>query len=181
MISLKAGEQQITELVSVNGELTNCLNKSDLAKSSLARESDRLVIRYKDKLLRLQETISQLTCERDRLRTNLESSESNLKTLTEEHEKLRNGLKQVKYRQPEQDDEKTCKNCKKPFRDNENFNWSCKVHSSSFSGDIWWCCGKKGEIAPGCKVCMHKSKEERMQLLDGEVLMKKQVCSVINS
>ena len=70
------------------------------------------------------------------LNKELENSENNYKVLTDEYEKLRNKAKQVRINITETRDEKMCKNCKRFFKDNENFNWSCKVHSSQYSGDI---------------------------------------------
>ena len=51
---------------------------------------------------------------------------------------------------------KLCYNCKKDFKDSENFNWSCRVHQSDWSGEMWWCCGKSYKDAPGCKFDRHK-------------------------
>ena len=77
-----------------------------------------------------------LTEEKERFASKLENSENNYKVLTDEYEKLRNKAKQVRINITETRDEKMCKNCKRFFKDNENFNWSCKVHSSQYSGDI---------------------------------------------
>ena len=52
---------------------------------------------------------------------------------------------------------KICKNCKKDFKDADNFNWSCRVHQSQWSGEMWWCCGKTSVNAPGCKFGKHKA------------------------
>ena len=43
--------------------------------------------------------------------------------------------------------------CKKPYDEKLNFNWSCIVHQGDFNveDDMWWCCGKNGEKAIGCK------------------------------
>ena len=49
-----------------------------------------------------------------------------------------------------------CNNCKKDFKDTENFNWSCRVHQSQWSGEMWWCCGKSSKDAPGCKFSKHE-------------------------
>jgi hypothetical protein len=35
--------------------------------------------------------------------------------------------------------------------ESENFNWSCRTHQSEFGGEMWWCCGKIGKDAIGCK------------------------------
>jgi len=46
-----------------------------------------------------------------------------------------------------------CIMCKKPYDEKLNFNWSCIVHQGDFNveDDMWWCCGKNGEKAIGCK------------------------------
>ena len=41
--------------------------------------------------------------------------------------------------------QKTCKNCAKDYDEKENFNWSCRVHVSVYGGEMWWCCGKRGQ------------------------------------
>ena len=48
-------------------------------------------------------------------------------------------------------DQKTCRFCSKEYLESENFNWSCRTHRSEFGGEMWWCCGKLGRDAPGCK------------------------------
>ena len=52
-----------------------------------------------------------------------------------------------------------CKNCKKIFADDENFNWSCKTHLSGFNGKMYWCCGKTEKSAAGCVVGRHVMEE----------------------
>lgn len=57
---------------------------------------------------------------------------------------------------------KTCKNCGNEFHESSNFNWSCSIHSGQIdqvSGQ-WWCCGKKGLNAKGCKVQKHEIQNE---------------------
>lgn len=56
---------------------------------------------------------------------------------------------------------KMCNNCKKDFKDSENFNWSCRVHQSQWSGEMWWCCGKSTSNAPGCRFGMHVTNEDK--------------------
>ena len=53
-----------------------------------------------------------------------------------------------------------CKFCGKEYQDKENFNWSCRTHTYEFSGEMWWCCGKRGKDQPGCKYGKHESKED---------------------
>ena len=67
---------------------------------------------------------------------------------------------------------KVCKNCAKEFLEKENFNWSCRTHKSSFGGEMWWCCGKRGQNTPGCKFSKHEVKNEEDE--DEEMLLKKE-------
>ena len=48
---------------------------------------------------------------------------------------------------------KFCIKCEKNFNEKENFNWSCITHQGLFNyeNNIWWCCGKIGIKAKGCK------------------------------
>ena len=50
---------------------------------------------------------------------------------------------------------KLCSNCGKEYKDSENFAWKCRTHWSEFGGELWWCCGKRGLNAPGCKMQKH--------------------------
>ena len=55
---------------------------------------------------------------------------------------------------------KTCKNCNKEYNEKENFNWSCRVHTSDYGGELWWCCGRVGKETLGCKYGKHESKDD---------------------
>jgi hypothetical protein len=71
-----------------------------------------------------------------------------------------------------------CKNCKKIFDNQENFNWSCKTHLSAFNGKMYWCCGKTEKSAPGCVVSKHVTEEkEETQEESSQVVF----CSVITN
>ena len=54
-----------------------------------------------------------------------------------------------------------CKTCNKEYRDQENYNWSCRVHQSDWGGEMWWCCGKREKDAPGCKFRKHTWKNDQ--------------------
>ena len=49
---------------------------------------------------------------------------------------------------------KNCVRCGKDFNDKENFRWSCRTHIKEWdeNQEVYWCCGKKNQRAPGCKV-----------------------------
>jgi hypothetical protein len=59
------------------------------------------------------------------------------------------------------------------FSDKENFNWSCRTHSSEWGGTVWWCCGKTDFEAPGCKFSKHVAKDENLVEEGGEEAEKK--------
>lgn len=42
----------------------------------------------------------------------------------------------------------------------DNFKWSCRIHQSDYSGEVWWCCGKADKNAPGCKTNSHLEKND---------------------
>ena len=49
----------------------------------------------------------------------------------------------------------------KEYREKENMNWSCTQHvNPTYGGEMWWCCGKVGKDAPGCRKTRHISNNE---------------------
>ena len=91
------------------------------------------------------------------------------KSLMTDVQKMRDRIKKLKLRRGKFDiAQKVCKNCGKDYVENENYNWSCRVHLSEYSGEIWWCCGKEGRDQLGCKYSKHESKEEEEEEEDEE-------------
>lgn len=74
---------------------------------------------------------------------------------------MRNRIVKLKQKKGKIDkDIKMCKNCGKEYLEKENFNWSCKTHKYDYSGEMWWCCGKRGKGQDGCQSSKHESKED---------------------
>jgi len=74
---------------------------------------------------------------------------------------MKERIKKLKNRRGKFDaGSKICKKCGKDYLEKENFNWSCSTHQSEFSGEMWWCCGKTGKEARGCKFSKHESKDD---------------------
>ncbi len=65
-------------------------------------------------------------------------------------------LKLRKRRNDYGGESKMCQNCRRDYKDTDNFNWSCRTHQSQWSGEMWWCCGKTSKEAPGCKFNKHE-------------------------
>ena len=76
--------------------------------------------------------------------------------IVEERDKMKIRLVKLKARKGKFIDGgvNICKNCSKEYNEADNFNWSCRTHTNVYQGgevNMWWCCGKKGKDAPGCK------------------------------
>merc|ERR1712072_855491 len=95
--------------------------------------------------------------------------EKKLKELSEDRDKLKQRLKKYRARRKMfEAEQKTCKHCGREYIESENFNWSCRTHSSDFGGEMWWCCGKLGKDAVGCKFAKHESKDDDDELDEQE-------------
>jgi hypothetical protein len=70
--------------------------------------------------------------------------------LIEEKNKMKERMAKLKARRGKNLDFKICKRCGKDFDERENYNWSCRTHKSQWSGEMWWCCGKRNKDAIGC-------------------------------
>jgi hypothetical protein len=51
--------------------------------------------------------------------------------------------------------QRLCTNCSQYYKEANNFNWSCKTHTSPWQGEMYWCCGRNKKNAPGCKTQKH--------------------------
>lgn len=88
-----------------------------------------------------------------------EEQKSSIELLQSDREKLRAQVKAYQKMNKTNSDSVVCRNCRQRYMESENFNWSCKRHFSTFSGQFYWCCGRKGETAPGCLTSEHESNE----------------------
>ena len=90
-----------------------------------------------------------------------QSIQKTIKSLQEDKDKMRKKITKLLQRKGNIDGSiKTCKNCAKDYTEAENFNWSCRIHTSEFGGEMWWCCGKRGKDQPGCKFGKHLTKPD---------------------
>lgn len=92
--------------------------------------------------------------DRDRL-------DKKLSELSDDRDRLKGKLKKYRVRRKMFSAAlKTCRHCGREYMESENFNWSCRTHHSEFGGEMWWCCGKLGKEAPGCKYAKHEAKDD---------------------
>lgn len=139
-------------------------------QSETKQEKDKLSSLFKDYSVHMEQRITHLTEELEGLKEEHEHLSKVHKSLGEEYEKNRQRVKQFRSKRKTfgQAEEKVCKRCQKVYAENENFNWSCKTHSSDFGGEVYWCCGKPSKDAPGCRLAKHESKEDDEETSDVE-------------
>jgi chromosome segregation ATPase len=153
-------------------------------RDEMKGERDRLFGRLKKEGTKWEVDYKKVDEERNKVANDYTELEKRHKMMTEEQDKTRQKLKQlrIKRRQFGGLEEKACKNCGKAYFDNENFNWSCRIHFSQYGGEMWWCCGKEGQNAPGCRLSKHECKEdeddENEQKDEGQVKASSVRCTV---
>ena len=102
-------------------------------------------VKNKAMISNLNSGLAKLNLEMDALKEENLKLEVNHKKLSNENNKMKNRIVKMKQKKGKIDrDVKMCKHCSKEYADKENFNWSCRTHRYEFSGEMWWCCGKRG-------------------------------------
>ena len=171
--AIAASMRQAGDTLSIlSRELSACVGEKDGLKQELVEavtlrnemkaDRTRVSVQASEKISTLQERLKDTEDDCDRLRLDAQKYEKRFKDLSEEYEKLRNRLQQFRQRRRQfgEVEEKVCKHCQKVFTEHENFNWSCRCHTGEYSGEMWWCCGRHGKDADGCKTSKHESKGE---------------------
>jgi hypothetical protein len=151
----------------LNDELVYVLNY----KKGYAEKVEKAVKLFNDRLKIEQEEKGNLYKKNEEIMLNLKELEKQNEVLNAEIHNLRkNNRVHVKGVF-----DGVCKNCKKIFNAEENFNWSCKTHLSGFNGTMYWCCGKTEKNAAGCIVTKHISETKEEPPEDDEKVI---FCSV---
>ncbi|KAF4653546.1 hypothetical protein FOL47_010471, partial [Perkinsus chesapeaki] len=150
-------------------ELTASQDRLSLARARLQTELEEQKKKATAQMIDLFEEKNAIRKERDKMekKTKVRShTEGAAKVegcwdLQEDRDKLRQRLRKYHARRRLFEMEhRTCKNCNKEYMESVNFNWSCRTHQSEFGGEMWWCCGKSGKDATGCKFAKHESKDD---------------------
>jgi len=113
---------------------------------------------FRDKISSVQKDLSASLEEKQNLNQKISDLEKKYESLLEEFKTFRKRMKS-KISVTEKNEEKFCKNCQKSYFDSDNFNWSCRVHSSTFNEGFYWCCGRTVKDSPGCIVSKHVNNE----------------------
>ena len=161
-------EEQVLSVVSERDAIKAESEYMISHRLSLINEKDWIHKTYKQQITSLQKDLQDANDSRTKLSENLNKLELAHRNLNVEYKVLLKRMRSMKMKKAayNQLEEKQCKNCAKLYLENENYNWSCRNHHSSFSGEIWWCCGKSNKDAPGCKVSKHDSKDDDSELFE---------------
>jgi chromosome segregation ATPase len=141
--------------------LADCNAMSEM-RLDLKSQMEKFSYSSKDRILSLQQQNNDLVSEQQRLMTELAKVSKSYKDLATEHDKVRQKVKSL-HKQTGKADHVLCRNCHKLYTEDDNFNWSCRVHLSEFNGEMWWCCGKNGNSTPGCKAGKHLPKGDEYE------------------
>lgn len=141
-------------------------------------QKEKILKIFKEKISSAQKELSASLLEKQNLNIKIEDLEKKYESLFVEFKMFRKRMKS-KISVADKNEEKFCKNCQKSYFDNENFNWSCRVHSSTFNEGFYWCCGSTVKDSLGCLVSKHVNNESE-EVIDSHYDEKVTVfCAVI--
>jgi hypothetical protein len=108
--------------------------------------------KFAAKLNKAEKKNEELTKLYDAQQSSLLHYESNNKRLETENQKLKYRIQKIMQRKGKMESGiKMCGRCQKEYNEKENYNWSCRIHSSPWGGEMYWCCGKTNVNAVGCR------------------------------
>jgi hypothetical protein len=154
-------ENSLKLAISENEKLKENVAELASVKTSLETIREKTAKSYKTtmsilkKELELEKTErGKIDSEKTELEKKLANSSSELKICMKKFSKIKQAGKNDKSLL------KVCMKCGQIFTEDTNFNWSCRVHLSKFSGEQYWCCGKTDVGAEGCITGKHINKED---------------------
>jgi chromosome segregation ATPase len=144
----------------LQGELDKCRSDLNYVSNILQtvktnndaknKEDLKTITDQKEAIKEREEAITKLTLD-------LDKATKDMKQLKDENVKLRQRIQRIKNKRFRiEDNQKICKKCGKEYLEKENYNWSCRTHTSEHTGEMYWCCGKTSKDAEGCKISKHE-------------------------
>lgn len=130
------------------------LSKDNIKQSASAQQT----------VARLQKKVDQQSSTFDKFMEKFNRLEKKHQLISKERDSLK--LKNIvlvnktKNRATDIDIFKLCRHCGLEYSEKENFNWSCRQHTSVWGGSVWWCCGKTDKNNLGCKFDKHREKAD---------------------
>lgn len=131
----------------------------------------KYLVKKNEKLTRFSDSASK---ENTELREKVKEMTKKYESLTTEFRKLWKKHTSTKWANSNKQDR--CKRCDKFYLEDDNFNWSCRIHTSSFE-HFWLCCGKD-RVAQGCSLGKHQPLDEidKLGLTVETAVISREVC-----
>lgn len=143
-------------------------NSFEETKHKILKYYKEFTANLKDELISKKSELEEEKQKNQSLSKQVEGLSSEIASLKKRYIKITPGFNQF--------NEIICQNCKKLFKEAENFNWSCRYHNSEFNGSLYWCCGNTKKDSMGCIIGKHECIEELSDLVTKP---KSNFCSVI--
>ena len=161
-MNIEESNQVIEKMHKENYELEGMVKELGDITMGIEDRKDKFIKLLREKCNKSESELKLTTFNHDKLKIDLEELQRRFTDLQVEHLKLRSKINKVKHVFSGSfiEEEKYCKSCQKAFTETNNFNWSCKRHTSNFTEDRYWCCGETGKEAPGCVTSKHISLED---------------------
>lgn len=134
-----------------------------VCNSKMALEVDKVyaVMRQKMIITAKDKEIQDLKMKRDSALSEKRQREKESADLSAHNQHLQRQIQRIRAKKGKIDmGIKTCQHCRRDYTEQENFNWSCRIHPSEYSGEIWWCCGKADRHDAGCKFGKHVGQKD---------------------
>lgn len=131
-------------------------------KKKIEFDLKKLKIRLKDSNEKYMVDIQKADEEKSCIEYNFRNLNQKIGEFENEYERMLMKMSKLKVLNKHFGDreEKVCKFCKVLFTEIENFNWSCRIHLSQWSGNQYWCCGSSIKDSVGCNTSKHVSNDE---------------------
>lgn len=129
-------------------------------KASMVAQRAQRNVMFRFKVMEFSERSKSYKEQIEDLVTKMSDEKNQYRLMTEERDCLKQHFSKMMARQSKwsNSDQRICKLCSKEYSEKENFNWSCRIHTSDWGGEMWWCCGKRGKENTGCKFQKHQIK-----------------------
>lgn len=126
--------ENLREAIEGRDSLLKTCEELRLTKDDLKSQRDKLMKNFKENTAEIQRDLVNAKQDREKYFLEAATFEKKFTDLNQEYNRVRARLKGFQHANSEYE-EKTCKNCSKPFFEKDNFNWTCRVHPSKITED----------------------------------------------
>ena len=139
MIEKQNLEIRYSSLLEERDRLRNDLRDLAKARLNLIKEKEVYSQITKQKISQLEIELQNKNTELENKVEEYEKLDKNHRIISNERDKLKDRIQKLRNKRMRVDvNQKLCKKCGKDFLENENYNWSCRTHTSEFNV-MYWC------------------------------------------